>query len=122
LKQEKEHAEAEKHLTIPSYLPTIAATEKMLLRWSPMLKKRAKASITPAVLLGHMQGMERRLRSEIGGVRSDLVKTEVRLNTRIDRVERDIAWIKVSVGNIDKRLDTIEVVQVPRLEKAVGMR
>ena len=72
--------------------------------------------------MDHMQGMERRLQSEIGGVRSDLAKTEARLTTRIDRVERDITWIKVSVENIDKRLDTIEVVQVPRLEKAVGMR
>jgi hypothetical protein len=87
-----------------------------------MPKKPARTGITPAVLLDHMRGMENRLKTElkreIGSVRTDLSH----LTTRIDRVERDITWIKVSVDNIDKRLDTIEVVQVPRLEKAVGMR
>lgn len=39
----------------------------------------------------------------------------------MDRMENDIAWIKVGVGNIDKRLDDLEVVQVPTLKKAVGM-
>lgn len=72
-----------------------------------------------------MHGMEKRiqmeLKQEIGSVRSDLVKVETRLNARLDRMENDITWIKVSAGNIDKRLDDLEVVQVPRLKKAVGM-
>jgi len=78
--------------------------------------------ITSAVLLDHMRGMEGRLHTEIKEVRLDLRSTEARLIDRIDRVERDIGWIKVSVGNIDKRLDNVEVVQMPRLQKAVGMR
>lgn len=87
-----------------------------------MARKPPSTGITLAMLLDHMQSMEYRLKQEIGSVRSDMAKMGTHLNARIDRVERDIAWIKVSIGNIDKRLDTIEVVQVPRLEKAIGMR
>ncbi|MDD5103188.1 MAG: hypothetical protein PHX93_02190 [Candidatus Peribacteraceae bacterium] len=78
--------------------------------------------ITPAVFLDHMRGMEQRLMREIGGIRADLTKVDSRLTSRMDRMENDIAWIKVSVGNIDKRLDDLEVVQVPKLKRIVGIR
>jgi hypothetical protein len=69
-----------------------------------------------------MRGMEQRLMREIGGIRADLTKVDSRLTSRMDRMENDIAWIKVSVGNIDKRLDDLEVVQVPKLKRIVGIR
>ena len=71
--------------------------------------------VTLAILLRHMQGMERRLTERIDGVEQKVD----RLETKVDRHH---AQTMVAFNNIDDRLDDLEVVQVPKLKKAVGMR
>ena len=82
--------------------------------------------ITAQVLLTHMQGMEQRLTEKIEGVETRLNGkidgVETRLEKRIDGVERKVDMALIQIGNIDERLDDLEVVQVPKLKKAVGMR
>ncbi|MFA5799656.1 MAG: hypothetical protein WC840_01715 [Candidatus Peribacteraceae bacterium] len=74
--------------------------------------------ITLKTILEHMRGMEERLRTEISGVRTEL-KGDIReVKNEIRRVE---AVLSNQISNIDARLDDIEVVQVPKLKKAVGM-
>lgn len=84
-----------------------------------MPKKHSRTGITSAVLLDHMRGMEGRLHTEIKEVRLDLRSTEARLIDRIDRVERNLT---VQIEGLDHRLDDIEVSQIPKLKKAVGIR
>lgn len=82
--------------------------------------------ITPAVLLQHMQGMEGRLRDEFrSGLQSledkvDRNHEEARRNH--EEARRNHAIVMTGLDNIDGRLDDIEVVQVPKLKKAVGIR
>ncbi len=77
-----------------------------------------KDDITLKTILEHMRGMEERLRAEINGVRTEL-KGDIReVKNEIRRVE---AVLSNQISNIDARLDDIEVVQVPKLKKAVGM-
>lgn len=82
--------------------------------------------ITLAMVMQHMQAMEGRLGAKIDDVRTELkselsgVKSE--LKSDIHRVERKVDLALMQIGNIDARVDDIEVVQVPKLEKAVGMK
>lgn len=82
--------------------------------------------ITWAIVLQHMQGMEQRLSERIDGTRTELkgdinsLRTE--LKGDLNRIERKVDIALVQIGNLDQRLDDIEVVQVPKLKKAVGMR
>ena len=82
--------------------------------------------VTPAVLLQHMQGMEQRLRDEFrSGLQSledkvDRNHEEARRNH--EEARRNHAIVMTGLDNIDERLDDIEVVQVPKLKKAVGIR
>jgi hypothetical protein len=82
--------------------------------------------ITPATLLQHMQGMETRiltvLRSELSDVQSEL-KTEIQeVKADVRRVEQKVDLALVQIGNLDARLDDIEVKELPKLKKVVGMR
>lgn len=92
--------------------------------------------ITSAILLQHMQAMrfdlteqmrrmEQRLQKQIVAVRTDLIG-EIKMNrVEILGVKRDLARVEgnlsMQIGNIDIRLDDLEVVQVPVLKKAVGI-
>lgn len=77
-----------------------------------------KDDVTLKTVLEHMHGMEERLRAEINGVRVEL-KGDIReVKNEIRRVE---AVLSNQISNIDARLDDLEVVQVPKLKKAVGM-
>ncbi len=73
-------------------------------------------SITPAVLLQHMQGMEQRLREDFS---TGLLASEDRLRSEIKFSEVNIIR---QIDGIDKRVDDIECVQIPMLKKAVGIR
>ena len=75
----------------------------------------ADDGVTPAVLLQHMQGMERRLTERIDGVEQKVDRLEI-------KVDRHHAQTMVAFDNIDERLDDLEVVQVPKLKKVVGIR
>ncbi len=63
------------------------------------------------IFLQHMQAMEQRLVAQILSVKSD-----------VRRVESKVDLALVQIGNLDERLDDLEVVQMPRLKKAVGMK
>ena len=95
---------------------------------SSMPKKRPKpAGVTPEIILDHMRGMEVRIRTEVkqeigaseGRLCQEIGAMEVRLNNRIDRVYVNLT---TQIDGIDHRLDDIEVFQLPKLKKAVGMR
>ena len=72
--------------------------------------------ITPKVLLEHMQNMQRVLGGKID-------QNRLELKADIQRVERKVDILKVGVDNIDKRLDAIEIENLPKrvavLEAAV---
>ena len=80
-----------------------------------------------------MQGMEQRLIVKIDGVEEKLTRRIDNLEVKIDslevkvdnlevKVDRNHAQTMVAFDNMDARLDDLEVVQVPKLKKAVGMR
>lgn len=75
--------------------------------------------ITWAIVLQHMQGMEQRLLEIIE-------KRFAQVNDRFDRLESTVdhnhMMLSTQISNIDGRLDDVEVVQVPRLKKAMGMK
>ncbi len=95
-----------------------------LLACSSMEKKPRR--ITLAVLLSQMQGMKYELVQRIDGVKHDLSQRmdgmEKRLGSRIDRLERKTDLISVQIENMDARLDDIEVFEIPKFKKAVGIR
>lgn len=64
--------------------------------------------VTPAILLQHMQAMEGRIMEKFDQLEQKVDRNHVILSTQIT--------------NLDERLDDLEVVQVPKLKKAVGMR
>ncbi len=66
-----------------------------------------------------MQGMEQRLRDEF---RSGLKTLETTVNQNHEEAKRHHAQTMVAFDSMDARLDDLEVVQVPKLKKAVGMR
>ena len=74
--------------------------------------------ITLQIVLEHMQNMQRVLMSEIGAVRTDLQ----RLERRVDRMETNLTN---QIDAIDKRLDAIEIENLPKrvrvLEAAAGI-
>jgi len=85
-----------------------------------------KRGITSAILLDHMRGMEGRLVQRIDGVESKLTQridgVENSLTIRMDRLERKVDWITIGITNMDERLTDIEVVQIPKIKKSIGMR
>ena len=85
--------------------------------------------ITPAILLQHMQGMEQRINAQVGTVEKKVDNLAIKVdNLAIKvgnlevKVDRNQAFLTMQLDNIVERLDDIEVVQVPTLKKAVGMR
>lgn len=78
--------------------------------------------ITLHTVLQHMQGMEQRLTAQIDAVRMDLKNDIHLLDVRLQTVEQKVNVISAQIENMDHRLDDLEVVKVPKLKKAVGMR
>lgn len=68
--------------------------------------------ITLRTILEHMRGMENRLQAQISSVKTELAA----LNAKVDH---NHAMLTLQLDNIDKRLDDIEVVQVPKLKNAI---
>lgn len=92
--------------------------------------------ITPAILLQHMQGMEKRINKRFNGVDERLEHVEERLGhvegrlghveNRLKNVEKCIehveqdTFILVTRSNpVHQRLDTIEKIQLPKIRKSV---
>lgn len=87
--------------------------------------------ITPRMLLEHMQNMQRVLMDEFGNLKEDVhtlksdvktIKEDVKtLKNDMQEVKLDIRMIKTGIENMDQRLDDVEVVQLPKIKKAVGI-
>ncbi len=70
------------------------------------------------MLLEHMQAMERRICSDFD---SKLAIMNADLGGKIDFLVRQSTLFTTQNKNFDERLDDIEVVQIPKLKKAVGI-
>ena len=59
-------------------------------------------------------------------LKNDVQTMEKRLSGRIDRLEGKVdhnhMMVCVKLENINKRLDDVEVVELPKIRKKVGMR
>ncbi|MDD5103179.1 MAG: hypothetical protein PHX93_02145 [Candidatus Peribacteraceae bacterium] len=84
-----------------------------------MAKRSPRTGVTAAVLLDHMRGMEKRLTQRIDIVRNDLTVRMDRMENKVERVYVDLSS---QIEGLDHRLDDIEVSQIPKLKKSVGMR
>mgnify|MGYP001595784984 CR=1 FL=1 len=80
------------------------------------------SDITPAVLLQHMQGMKYELKQDIHGLAKRMDRFEERMDQLEHKVDRGFAHLTVRIGNIDERLDEIEVGELPRIRKKLKMR
>ncbi len=87
-----------------------------------MSTRKPSARITLRIVLQHVQAMRQEVTSRFD-------KVEGRLNTmgndikRLEwRMDRNHSLLVYQIDNIDKRLDDIEVVQIPKLKKALRMR
>ena len=73
-----------------------------------------------------MQNMQGVLTKEIREVRTDLGGRIDRLENKVDRLEKKVdqnhAILSMQISNLDERLDDLEVVQVPTIKKAVGIK
>jgi hypothetical protein len=91
-----------------------------------------KSEITSAVLLDHMRGMENRLagridalESDVGGIRSDMKNFEKKVDGKFEVVNRKLEIMNIGIDNIDKRLDAVEIENLPRrvtkIERHLGI-
>jgi flagellar capping protein FliD len=87
-----------------------------------MQKKR----ITLALVMQHLQHMNQTMIGEFKGVRGSIAaldrkidSVDQKLTRRIDSLHRKF---DTQISNMDERLDDLEIVQIPRLKKAVGIR
>ncbi len=88
--------------------------------------------ITPAILLQHMQAMERRIMQYMGERFSQVDSRFSRMEARFDEIEvrlsklaRQVSLLSVQIGDMDQRLDEIEIELFPKrvvkLEEVVGI-
>lgn len=82
--------------------------------------------ITLRVVLQHMENMQRVLLEEMRKGDQTVIRTlnqrMDRMDQRIDRIERKIHWMSIGIDNIDKRLDHIEIHDLPRIRSRLHMR
>ena len=82
--------------------------------------------ITLAMILDHMRNMEQRLLGKIQDVETKLSGRmdgfEKKTNDRFDRIERKLDIVVVQISNVDERLDHAQIVEIPKLKKAVGIQ
>lgn len=79
------------------------------------MKKKASARIALRTVLEHVQAQGGALMS----FRSEMKKEFDAVHEKIDGVERHLTR---QIDGLDKRLDDIEIVQIPKLKKTVGAR
>jgi len=72
------------------------------------------ADITLLTVLRHMQAMEQRIMERFAKMDARID----RLDAKIDRIH---ALLTLQIDNIDKRLDDIEVVELPAIRKVIGI-
>lgn len=87
---------------------------------------KGDSDITLLTVLQHMQSMEQRLIERIDGVRDSLNGRIDGLEVKVDRLEmkgdRNHVQVIAQLDAIDRRLDEVEVVEIPKLKKMVGMK
>jgi hypothetical protein len=85
-----------------------------------------QSPVTGRILLSHMQGMQQNMKQHMQDMEQRLNQRIDKLDLKVDRLDeklgRKIDLLSVQIGNIDERLDDIEVVQLPKLKKATRMR
>ena len=102
----------------------------MLCMMTPAIGNIGKPRITLRIVFEHILHMEQRLTQRIDGVEQRLTKridgVESSLTQRIDKLERKVdrnhIQISAQIDALDKRLDDLEVVQIPTLKRAIGSR
>ncbi len=81
--------------------------------------------ITLRTILEHMRAMETRIMRHMDArfvsVCGEFNKGFQSIDERLERLERKVDLLFVQVGNIDERLDDIEVVQLPQIRQKVGV-
>lgn len=79
--------------------------------------------ITLKIILDHMQNMQRVLREEIKAsakeLKADILQRIDRVESKLSNLDRRYDWMNVGM---DKRLDDIEIKELPAIKKFVGMR
>ena len=78
--------------------------------------------ITIPMIMNYMVSMEGRM---MGKMNEGFAKVDRRfeeVDRRFDDVDRRLNLISVQIGNIDERLDDVEVVQLPKIKKAIGIK
>ncbi len=78
------------------------------------------ADITLRDLLQHMQGMKQELQQEMRDLRHELRHGMQRLEGRMDRFEGRMDIMQSGIGEIDQRLDRLEIAFLP-IPKKVAM-
>lgn len=78
--------------------------------------------ITPAILLQHMRGMEKRLTDHMNVRFIKVDERFVKVEARLESLENKTSLISMQIKNIDHRLDDIEVGDLPRIRKVLKMR
>jgi len=70
--------------------------------------------ITLKTVLEHIAAMEQRLSGRLGGVETRLGEVETRLGGVERRIEALDASLSQQIDGIDKRLDEVEIEQLPK--------
>lgn len=78
--------------------------------------------VTPKMLLDHMRGMEERLFKKISEEIRTVHQRIDRLEVHVDRIEKKLTLISTQIENIDQRLDTIEIENLPHRVAALEAR
>ena len=73
------------------------------------------------MLLRHMQAMEERIMLKFEAVDRRFVDMDAKFTLRFDDVDRQLMLLAAQIDNLDKRLDDIEVVQLPNIKKFIKM-
>ena len=79
------------------------------------------SDITPKILLEHMQGMQQALTREIQRVDGKVDVLAEKIDANEGRAEQRHAVVIAALDNIDERLDVIEIEELPKIKKTVGI-
>jgi hypothetical protein len=96
----------------------------MLYVMEASVKNPGQPRITLRMVFEHMLNMDQRLTQRMDAIEQimqGMLGVQQGLRADINRVERKVDLALVQIGNIDARLDHLEVVEIPRLKKARGM-
>lgn len=89
-------------------------------------KKKSPARITLRTVLEHVQHMHQDILRRFGDHDKKFVLLEQKMDTQFKAVHEKIGAaerrLTLQIDGIDKRLDDVEIKEIPKLKKAVGAR